>query len=176
MMDSDMANQAFQRLLVMRILVIAMTTGCGVLLVIAVVLRAGGQMAAPPDTPIVSYMAVAMALVCTFLSYLIPKVQDANWRKGMAPTFGATGSSGSPAPTADAAMSWWPYFQTRLIIRCALLEGPALFQFIAYIMEGQIGSLAIGVALMIGLLAQFPTQAAVERWIEVLRQLVEEGR
>jgi hypothetical protein len=57
-------------------------------------------------------------------------------------------------------------FQTRLIIGFAMLEGAAFLQAIAYMVEGQLFSLAIGLALVLVMAMAFPTRSRLENWIE----------
>jgi hypothetical protein len=63
-------------------------------------------------------------------------------------------------------------FQTRLIVRSALFEGPAFFALIAYILEGQWLALAIAGAMAVGIATGFPSVAGVEAWIEERRERI----
>ncbi len=60
-------------------------------------------------------------------------------------------------------------FVTRTIVGSALLEGGALANLIAYMLEGQWFSLVLGIVLALGIAAGVPTRDGVESWVE--RQL-----
>ena len=66
--------------------------------------------------------------------------------------------------------------QTKTIIGSALLEGAAFFCLLAYMMEGQIYTIALSVALMLAILAGFPTRGGVDSWIERQIRRVKEIR
>jgi len=59
-----------------------------------------------------------------------------------------------------------PIYQTSLIIASALLEGAALFNCIALIVQGQIWSLGIVGGLVLLMAAGFPTVDRVDAWTE----------
>ena len=63
-------------------------------------------------------------------------------------------------------------YQTRMIVGCAMLEGAAFLNIIAFLMAGQIWTLGI-VGLLLALMAlMFPTIDKVDSWAdEQLRQL-----
>lgn len=62
-------------------------------------------------------------------------------------------------------------YQTRLIVGLAVLEGAALFNLIAYLIEGRWWSLAVAAVLVAFMLAAFPTRARLRRWVEDREQL-----
>ena len=67
-------------------------------------------------------------------------------------------------------------YQTKAITSGAILEGAALGNLTAFLIEGHSYSLAIGLLLMLGILASFPTRQGVEDWLEQQRQHVREVR
>jgi hypothetical protein len=57
-------------------------------------------------------------------------------------------------------------YQTRMIIALALLEGAAFFNIVALMIAHTWWSLAIAGALLLLMLARFPTRTSIEHWIE----------
>jgi hypothetical protein len=57
-------------------------------------------------------------------------------------------------------------YLTRLIIGDALLEGAAFFNLVAYLIEQQVFSLAVAGALLLIILAQFPSLSRLTDWVE----------
>jgi hypothetical protein len=63
-----------------------------------------------------------------------------------------------------------------LIIRLALLEGPAFFAATAHMMERQWPSLALACALMVAMAVHFPTQRGVSAWVNLQLELLRRER
>ena len=85
----------------------------------------------------------------------------------------AQGARGGEQGQTDAASEGNPelgqllgLYQTRLIIQCALMEGAAFFNLIAYIIEHGIISVLVAAALLVAIFQKFPTLSRVQRWIE----------
>jgi hypothetical protein len=57
-------------------------------------------------------------------------------------------------------------YQTRLIIRAAILEGAAFYNLTAYMLEKQSLNLVAAGILLLFLLVQFPTCSRAEEWVE----------
>src|SRR6516165_4378201 len=99
--------------------------------------------AASPAMPIISYVGVAFAVVDVIVFFTIPRLV------GVAASRKAAREAGpEDAPDGQDAFLCG-IFQTRLIIGYAMLEGAAFLQGIAYIVEGQLFSLALGLALVL---------------------------
>jgi hypothetical protein len=135
---------------------------------------AGAAAPAPPPAglPIISYIALAMAVSVLVLSFVVPKLIVSNARsqiaKGTAPKTGK-------AEEAEAA-EFLPVYQTQLIIGAALLEGGAFFAAIAYMLErSPLALVAAGVLLGL-LVTRFPTTERVRAWIEKQLELLQQQR
>jgi hypothetical protein len=155
----EISDHKAARLRIMRIIHGAMCLGVIVILIVALVLRGRGGTAPPPDLPIVSYFGIVFAVIQVVLSFVLPNVQDANMRKGMARGEGPK----------DADLPLWGRYQIRLIIRSTLLESAAFLQAIAYIIEGQAFSIALALVLLMLLVLLRPTGDGVETWIQSQR-------
>ncbi len=57
-------------------------------------------------------------------------------------------------------------YQTRTVIRAALLEGTAFLACIAYMLEHQTIALAIAGLLLLMILSQIPTVSGLESWLD----------
>jgi hypothetical protein len=82
---------------------------------------------------------------------------------------------GGPAFPADAtdADRLLSLFQTVTIVQCALPEGAAFMNLIAYIVDHQVWSLAIVAVLMLWMSSSFPTRDSVANWIGRQLELIE---
>jgi hypothetical protein len=154
------------RLRVMRILHAALCLGVVFFAVVVLVIRQGGAANLPPPAvPMVSYVLAGMAALTFVMFLILPGMLESSWRKQFARPNSDGGEPGQ----------WWGLYQTRLIIRCALLEGTAFAQLIAYMLEGQQWSLGLALGLLVALLAQFPTRSGVEGWVETQRDLARQA-
>src|SRR5262249_56995441 len=126
--------------LTMRIIHGALCTG----LVALTAVLAGQRMAnnqPPAALPLISYIGFGVAAVCLILSFVVPNLVQAGWRRRIA-------AGQSPLlndSTADRESLWLVLYQTRLILGMAMLEGAAFMQVIAFFVEGV--PLSLGVAL-----------------------------
>jgi hypothetical protein len=155
------------RIRVLQILVPALVMGVLTALIIFCSLRAQGNMPPAPPTPLISYVAVAFAVVILMPFAIVPQIVVNTGRKRLAQYGGGNESLVS---------SLFMTYQTKTIIACALLEGVAFFQAIAYFLEGQQISLILAIAFMAGIALHFPTRAGVERWIERQTELIEQQK
>ena len=136
------------RLRTMQIVAGAMILGVAMTLAILAIIRSMGNGPPPPQVPIFTYVGVGLAFVGVIAHFIVPR-------------------SISPAQQlADGKISWLAIYQTRMIVGMALLEGPALYQGIAYFIEGEALALGLGGLLLLGMILQFPTRGRVQQWLE----------
>ena len=110
---------------------------------------------APATTPIVAYLAVAFAAQIIALRFFIPGLVVKSRLKTLQDE--TTGSVTEELPGL---------FQTRMILGMALLDGAALFNLIAYVINGQWFSLATAGFLLLLMGMMFPTVREFENWAE----------
>jgi hypothetical protein len=156
----------------MRIIVLALAMGVLAFLVVAVVIRQQRTDQPVPDPPIITLTALGYAGLQLILQAVIPGLVANRLRRQIAAGTWPRPEVG-PAP-ADDTGRLCALYQTRLLIGAALAEGAAFFLLIAYLLEGQLVSLA-GAAVMLALvLVRFPTRPGLEGWLsdqqEQLRQ------
>jgi hypothetical protein len=131
---------------------------------------------APPNAdlpPLVSIIAVVSLAAGIGVRVILP---NAILRGAMQRIAGPSATPPSRDQCAGYEGSLLAVRQTTLIMANALLEGPALFCAIAYMLEGQAFTLAgVAVALVL-MLWQFPTREGVRAWLERHLDLVLELR
>lgn len=150
--------------------VISISLAAGVIFFAAVVLSLTGQKppAGAPQVPILSYAAVAIALVAMVMRLIVPGMLAARTRSAVVqrdtarvpqPTLANTAELGDIAPLMGV-------FQTKVIVGTALLEGAAFFCLVAYLIERQPSSLVVAGVLFCLLIGQIPTVGRTMTWIE----------
>lgn len=160
------------QLLTMKIIAGSLIVGVTMLLLIALlVFRSGKPLADAPwalTDPLVLVGAV-VALSMIPVSVFLP---DQFARPAAAQVVAQ-----KPTIPADPAWQEWgsharellPIFQTRMIIRAALLEGAAFLNGIVYMLSGSGIALALAVALILVMAWNFPTGDRVRNWLETAR-------
>jgi hypothetical protein len=170
----------------MQIIIFALTLG--LVFFLAIILFIGNHPApAPPRpgdqpaqaSPMISYMAVAVAVVAIPLSLLVPSLVVKTARKQIAqgtwrPPDRGTGTL--PQGALSDTLCFAAVYQTSLIVGAALNEGAAFLALIAYMVEGLPAILGLAVLLIVGVAARFPTRARVEQWIDAQKELLLEEK
>jgi len=186
MSPSKLGEALAARVRVMQIVTMAIVMGAVVFLVIALFIRAGRIMKGPQenqpvgamqdDRRVITYVGLVFSVCMIAIYAIVPDRVAASARRKIAreKTKVVSTQNGSPVSEGNAARLC-DIFQTRLILRLALLEGPTFCLLVAYILEGQLVSLITAVLLMAGMLVHFPMQTGVLGWIdEQLRILDQE--
>jgi len=147
-----------QNVRTMQIIIGALTAGVLTFAGVAVALRASGPAPAGRDMAVVSYIAVGFGAVILVVHAVMMAVQGGAIRRRLADQ-GLT-----PAGLAGL-------YTARLIVGAALLEGAALFLLMAYLLDSQWWTLAVGLVFA-GLIPalHFPTRERVDRWVEAQRE------
>lgn len=163
----------------MQIIVGALAGGV-VMFFVAVLAITSGNPPKPPDTPMLSYMALAAAPAAILVAMFFPGFVLRSQRQAMLagqPTLQAGSTGGRPLPEAEQKlMPFVGGYQTALIIRSAILEGAAFFCLVAYMIEGQTWSLVGAGVLLLFILTGVPTRSRIEDAVERERRAIEELR
>jgi hypothetical protein len=173
----------------MQIIVMALATGCVVFAVVAVVLasqdgvagdQAAGAAEQAPSDFLITYVALGAVLPMLFAFFIVRGFMTNAAQKAVASAleehkdanrgFAKTDQLLESTALTKTLLAW---FQNQLIISAALFEGTAFLSLVAYIIERNPISLVVAMALVVGILLQFPTRASVSAWME---RLVESGR
>ncbi len=134
---------------VLQIIVIALMTGIcafGAFVIFT------GKAQEPPQGQILSYLAVGMGAMAAVMHVVIPAIIE---RAALA------NQSVDVSPESLLAA-----LQTRTIVACALLEGPALLSLIAVLIEHHPWVLGVTGVLLILMALQIPSTTRVEHWLE----------
>ena len=94
----------------------------------------------------IALILAGVGLLLTLLAFVIPNPVAAQVLPGHRPSFAT--------------------YQVAWLVRVALLEGATQMQGVAYLLEGEWGSLALGGAILLILLGSMPTRDAATRWLQ----------
>ncbi len=114
--------------------------------------------AKPPSGQTISLIMAAMAGVCFLASMIIPNIVS----KTILSKFSE--EQEKAYPTA---------YQTQMIIRLALLEGPAFANLVALPSERNPWSLGIVVWLIMTMILFFPTPGRIDAWVKQKKELAD---
>lgn len=135
----------------------AMCMGVLVFLGIALWLQ-GASLDGEPD--LLSWFAVGFAVILYINHLAFPRIVQAGELKKL---------SAAQMKEADAASRWdllFPIFRTQHIIACAMLEGAAFLNLVAYIVEPFVGNLAAAVLLLVLIALKIPTETRLQFWVQ----------
>jgi hypothetical protein len=111
----------------------------------------------PPGDPTLGYVAIVFSAVLLILSFIIPGIVASQTLR----RFGDDTSDNK----------YYAAFQTKLITRAALIEAPAFFCGIAYMVTRLWWTLGLMLALVALILAFFPTKGRLDDWMREQREL-----
>lgn len=172
MSDAQWEAQVTPVLRTLQIIVGSLVAGC--VFFVGVVLFVSGEVAAAGESPLVSYVAIAFAVMAVLARVAIPRVLVAAGRQSI---LGERGPEGGQDETPDQSATVARLLQllsTTTIVACAILEGATFFLLVAYLTERWLPVLALAVALM-GLLAlHVPSRSRAIHWIEDQLALLEQ--
>ena len=152
-----------------RIVTLALAAGIGLFLAVTAFLpRAPGPVAADPWS-LRGPLAIAALVVGWGALLLHPLLQDVLIAGRMANLVRATGPVAAVPDRGLAGL-----YLNRLIVGSALLDGAAVFNAIAYCMEGSKLNLGLAILLALAVLSRIPVRERAVAWIEQRRIRLEE--
>lgn len=156
MLSSKQIEALQPRIKILQIICAALISG---IVVFGVVVAIAGNKELNQSLEVLPLMALGMAVVggCAALIY------PAGFRKAAARRLATT----SQSPEHHVAGAFMIY-QTSKIIGMALLEGPAFFNLVVWMMEGSVYNVGSAVALAAIMVLGFPTPTSVVRRIETM--------
>jgi len=125
--------------------------------IIVVLLTIDGE---PEPSSLLGNVAGAVSILALVVCAIVPASMGAQWQFG---------SGVSEAESRELA--YYAAYQTRMIIRFALLEGAAFFNIVAAAFDRQPYSLLIAAVLAGIMLAMFPTRSRVEKFVKSQTEL-----
>ena len=87
----------------------------------------------------------------------------------------ASGAGGTGTETTDDEKLLLAFLQ-KTVLGGAVLEGAACANLVAFLLEGQVYSIALGFLLLMAILAGFPARGGMEEWLERAARQVQEIR
>jgi hypothetical protein len=108
----------------------------------------------PAGDPFMSYFGIAFAVAAVPAGFVFQAVMIPNAMQQMRSMY------------ADQPIKlFYAEYQTRLILRNAVLEGAAFFNVIAYMLTALSWSLGVALALVAVMVATFPTRSKFDNWV-----------
>jgi hypothetical protein len=179
MSENDWREQLPLKIRTMQIIVAAMAFGSVSFMTVAVFASQNPAQAA--GDPIVEYIALLLCGTMICVRVVIPFVMVPQGRKKIRRSLGRSAGQEGGRSVVDARESenqqagmLIALFQTKIIVCCALLEGPTFFLLIAYVMQRSTLCLAAAVAMVVLLVAHMPTTNRAAFWVENQLRLVDE--
>jgi hypothetical protein len=160
---------------VMQIIVFALTMGLLSFLAVVCLALPGEMRSAFDPMPLVTCIGLGLAAMTLGTRLIVVQVMTTGARREILRGTSDAGRKSS-APLPDVAERLVAFYQTRMIVSAALLEGPAFFLLIAYLIERSPWSLAAAIFMILGVAAHFPTQQRVAKWVEQQMSRLEDER
>jgi hypothetical protein len=162
MLSEAQQNQLSQQLMTMRIIAGALCIGVAVFAVIVLALKPSEA-----EEPFLAFLALLVSVACVVAAALLPRMVARSGRHVSAdgPAGQPPAASRSDANQVELVTRAMAVHQTRLIVSLAILEGAAFFNLVAYMIEGQLVSVAVAFVLWVLMLVQFPSRPRTEGWV-----------
>jgi len=186
MRDDSWQEHVGRRVRTLQIIVGGIAAGCLVFMVVAIVV--GQQMAAAgagQGLEVLTFVAFGFTAMVLAARAVVPAIMVRRGRQAILRGESPVGwrfpeQAASMADfyekTGDAGKLMMLY-QAKTIVAAALLEGPAFFALLVYLLSQDPVALALGGFLIVGLVLHFPTRSGVIRWIEdQLHRIEDSGR
>lgn len=172
-----------------QIIIAALTMGPTTFLAVAGVLVARGVFDTPDDSLFFLLHGVLIALVVVemIVWMIVPNTVVAQGRRRIAA--GHRTLSAGPGATGPGAAGLGAFiertgdaghlmvlFQTKTIVAAALFEGTAFLAIIVFMVTQSLIALGIAIAMIFGVILQFPTHSAVSHWIDDQLALLQQER
>jgi len=170
----DAAQEVRQTLMTLRIIVFSLAMGVSIFLGYTLTMDADAAEAGnAPGLWLYLAIFAGMALMARVV---VPQVLFAGIRRRIAHgNWQPATKNGPPAPQTDEGLLM-AALQLRTIIGCALLEGAAFANAYAFMVERQVASLAIVLALILMIASHFPLRFWLDGWLERQKRWLDEER
>jgi hypothetical protein len=128
--------------------------------------------------PIITYMAITYSVMALGLSIMVARLTITAGLRALARRSAREQPSTQPGSRNQAqdTLDLAQLHRTKTIVAAALLEGAAMFDAVAYCVEGSPLGVAGALVLVIALGISLPTLLALEAWIDIHREKLEEER
>ncbi len=169
MSDADFQQHLGRVVTTLRIIVDAMAAGLVIFLIVAVVIvRSNGSIKHFGEgPPIVTYVAIATAVINLLVRMVIPRIVVTTMRRKLAQ---------APPEGGSEATELLKIYHVRTVICSALIEGPALFTVVAYMTEASLLAVYASILLAVILASHWPTRSGVMDWVDQQQHQLEQER
>lgn len=166
-MNQELALRIHPVVLKLQIVFLGLISGVLAFAAVAVVIAknnaAGG--AAPPTSGVVGPIALAAGALSLVAAPVLFTFLRARGER-QAATLDGPGPALRGESLTDRAASLLATYQTAFIVVCAVLEGAAMFNVLAYLLEGERLNLLAAAVVWVALARRLPTPGRVATWIE----------
>ncbi len=114
----------------------------------------------PPNDPTIGYVAAVFSAGVLVASFVVPPIV-------VSQSLAKLRGQGTEISTLDL----FNVYQTRTIVRAALLESGAFFSLIAYMVTHLEWTLALAIGLLVAMGIFFPTPGRFDDWVREQREL-----
>ena len=161
-MDNDQVEIGIrQQIRVVQIIAIALMMGVLTFGAIAFQIGNGKQ---PPETPMMSYIAMGLGLQMLIVHFIIPSFILKNSLKAIA------------NQTGNVREALVATHRGKTILGLAILEGAAFLALVSYLIEGHDYALGTALVMLFMMTVQFPGTNRVLNWIGTNAELIEQQR
>ena len=166
-MDENLQENLAGPVRVMQIIVFALTMGLFFFLAIVCLAAPGGMGGVFGALPMLTSVGLGLAVTMIVVRWIVLQVATANARRGILRGASDANRGKSSTEQPDRTVGQLvAFYQTRMIIGAAMLEGVAFFLLVAYMVEHSPWSLVAAIVMILGVAAHFPTQGRVAEWVE----------
>lgn len=164
MTDQRLPENVYGVTRTLQIIVAALVNGVVIFGVIVLII--GGE----PDenkSPLLTYIAVGYAICSLAGAAVIPRFIGTQRLRSVAHGEERPSAADTVSPPAEIEDlgSLLGVYQTRTIIRCAILEGAAFLCLVSYLIEHQLITVLAAAVLLAAILISFPTLNGTQRWL-----------
>lgn len=159
-MSNQLPQATFQqRQMVMMVIWIALIMG---VVTFGIMISFIGLGEAPgDDLPIITYLGMGMAALMLVLRFIIPDMIARNQFAQAMQTAKTEGNENEE----EMLGKFYQIFTMRLIIGLALLEGAAMLNLVAVLVENQMLAFIPVAILLLAMIASIPTKSKIDEWI-----------
>lgn len=156
----------------------SLIAGVTVFLVVALIVRSGGDEAIVVQKDMFDFSSMLVvvvaliALLCLLAFFTVPALVVNTQRQALATSRPAHEVGGGLEGSRSGPQDLLPIYQTQFIVGMALLEGGAFLNLVAFLIEGSPLNLAVAGALLLFMIIRLPTRSGLAHWLEHQQRLL----
>jgi len=158
-MDIDVSPLIGQRVIHLRIIVLSLVIGV-ICFAATAIHMVNAELIQPLGTKVITYMAAGLLLLMIVTQIALFNFIEKSARQRL---------------DTKAIKPWLDVYQTRTILGCGMLEGPAFLALCGYMLEHEkLGLIVAGVAVLVMIVTMFPTESRIVAFVNRQRDLAEQ--